>query len=201
MMSLEILLLTCCADLSTGDQLIIRSKYPNALESESELFTGDTSEWQSWPGRLVPSSHQRSELGNSFVGTFSRRDKRVWKCIPIPNGLVSSIYPIVYFTFRLWFLKRGSELIIYLIIWECVLKGRIFQQEDRIRMFGGQVKPNIITVFDKNSYTFSSVLFLAFDNEFLGIMYSLFGSRQNIFLTVFSTQFVVKCAAKILKIG
>ena len=45
MMSLEFLLLTCCADLSTGDQLIIRRKYPNA--PESELSTGDTSEWQS----------------------------------------------------------------------------------------------------------------------------------------------------------
>ena len=44
MMSSEFLLLTCCADLSTGDQLIIRRKYPNAPESESELFTGDTSE-------------------------------------------------------------------------------------------------------------------------------------------------------------
>ena len=28
-----------------GDQLIVRRKYPNAPESESELFTGDTSEW------------------------------------------------------------------------------------------------------------------------------------------------------------
>ena len=44
MMSLEFLLLTCCADLSTGDQLIVRRKYPNAAESESELFTGDMSE-------------------------------------------------------------------------------------------------------------------------------------------------------------
>ena len=33
--------------------------------------------------------------------------------------------------FRLWFLKRESELIFffYLIIWGCVFKGRIFQQE------------------------------------------------------------------------
>ena len=38
------LLLTCCTDLSTRDQLIIRRKYPNAPESGSELFTGDTSE-------------------------------------------------------------------------------------------------------------------------------------------------------------
>ena len=37
------LLLTCYADLSTGDQLIIRRKNPNAPESESELFTVDTS--------------------------------------------------------------------------------------------------------------------------------------------------------------
>ena len=40
-----------------------------------------------WPGRLVPSSHQRRELSNTIFGTFSRGDKRVWKCIPIPNCL------------------------------------------------------------------------------------------------------------------
>ena len=59
-------------------------------ESESEMFTGDTSERHSpgpWPGRLVPSSHQRSELSNTILCIFSRGDKRVWKCIPIPNGL------------------------------------------------------------------------------------------------------------------
>ena len=39
------------------------------------------------PLRLVPSSHQRSELSNTILGTFSKGDKRVWKCIPIPNGL------------------------------------------------------------------------------------------------------------------
>ena len=53
--------------------------------AESELFTGDTSEQQSFTrtriGRLVPSSHQRSELSNTILGTFSRGDKRVWKCI------------------------------------------------------------------------------------------------------------------------
>ena len=47
----------------------------------------------------------------------------------------------------------------------------------------------------------TNVLFLTFDKEFSGIMYSLFGSRQNIFLTIFGTKFVAKCAAKILKIG
>ena len=41
-MSLQFLLLTCFADMSTGDQLIIQRKYPNV--SESELFTGDMSE-------------------------------------------------------------------------------------------------------------------------------------------------------------
>ena len=44
------------------------------------------------------------------------------------------------------------------------------------------------------------MLFLSFDNEFSGIMYSLFGGRQNIFLTIFIIKFVIKCAAKILKI-
>ena len=53
----------------------------------------------------------------------------------------------------------------------------------------------------KVSNTETNVLYLTFDNEFSGIMYSLFGGRQNIFLTIFSTKFVVKCAAKILKIG
>ena len=38
-MSLEFLLLSCCAALSTGDKLIVRRKYPNA--PESELFTDD----------------------------------------------------------------------------------------------------------------------------------------------------------------
>ena len=47
----------------------------------------------------------------------------------------------------------------------------------------------------------TNVLFFTFDNEFSVIMYSLSGGRQNIFLTIFSTKFVVKCAAKILKIG
>ena len=39
------------------------------------------------PGRLVRSSHQRSELSNTILGTFGREDKRVWKCIPIINCL------------------------------------------------------------------------------------------------------------------
>ena len=39
------------------------------------------------PGRLIPSSHQRSGLSNNILGTFSRGDKRVWKCIPIPNAM------------------------------------------------------------------------------------------------------------------
>ena len=45
------------------------------------------------------------------------------------------------------------------------------------------------------------MLFLTVDNEFSGIMHSLFGDRLNIFLTIFSTKFVVKCAANVLKIG
>ena len=32
-----------------------------------------------WPGRLVPSSKQRSELSNTLLGTFSKEDKKVWK--------------------------------------------------------------------------------------------------------------------------
>ena len=46
-----------------------------------------------------------------------------------------------------------------------------------------------------------SCCFLTSSNEFSGIIYSLFRERQNIFLTIFSTKFVVKCATKILKIG
>ena len=45
------------------------------------------------------------------------------------------------------------------------------------------------------------MLFLTFDHEFSGIMYSLFGGRQTNFLTIFCTKFVVKCTAKSLKIG
>ena len=47
----------------------------------------------------------------------------------------------------------------------------------------------------------TNVLFWTSDNEFLGIIYSLFRGRQNIFLRVFNTKFVVKCAMKILKIA
>ena len=57
---------------------------------ESELFRtyqNDNHSPGPWPGRLVPSPHQRRELSNTILGTFSREDKRVWKCIPIPNGL------------------------------------------------------------------------------------------------------------------
>ena len=53
MMSFDFLLLACWADLSTGGPLIIRGKYPNAPESESELFTVDTSEWQSFTRTLT----------------------------------------------------------------------------------------------------------------------------------------------------
>ena len=48
---------------------------------------------------------------------------------------------------------------------------------------------------------FTNVLFLTSDNELSRIMYRLFGGRQNIFLTIFCTKCVVKCVAKILKIG
>ena len=45
------------------------------------------------------------------------------------------------------------------------------------------------------------VLILQSENEFSEIIYSFFRGRQNIFLIIFSTEFVVICAAKILKIG
>ena len=40
------------------------------------------------------------------------------------------------------------------------------------------------------------MLFSMSDNEFLGTIYRLFGGRQNIFITIFNTKFVVNCAAK-----
>ena len=45
------------------------------------------------------------------------------------------------------------------------------------------------------------VLFLTSDNEFSGIISTLFRDRQKHFLTIFSIKFVIKCATKILKIG
>ena len=45
------------------------------------------------------------------------------------------------------------------------------------------------------------VLFLISENEISGIVCNLFRGRQNIFLTIFSTKFVVKCVTKNLKIG
>ena len=59
--------------------------------SESELLLvtrqNDSHSPGPRPGRLVPSSQQRSELSNTILGIFSRGDKRVCKCIPFPNGL------------------------------------------------------------------------------------------------------------------
>ena len=45
------------------------------------------------------------------------------------------------------------------------------------------------------------MLFLTLENEISVIVYSLFRGRQNIFLTIFSTKFVVKYPTKVLKIG
>ena len=58
------------------------------LTSESELLVTCQNNQSPGPlpGRLVPSSHQRS-FSNSILGTFSREDEGVWKCFPIPNGL------------------------------------------------------------------------------------------------------------------
>ena len=53
---------------------------------------------------------------------------------------------------------------------------------------------------DKSCAHIKLMCFLSFDNEFSQIMYSLFGGKQTIFLTLFSTNFVIKCAAKNLKI-
>ena len=47
----------------------------------------------------------------------------------------------------------------------------------------------------------SNVLFLTSDNEFSGIIYSLFKGRQNIFQTIFSNKFVIQCATRSWKIG
>ena len=60
-------------------------------------------------------------------------------------------------------------------------------KQTRICDNGHGVKPN--------------VLFLTSDNEFSGIIYSLCRGRQNIFLRIFSTKFVVKCTTKILRLG
>ena len=49
--------------------------------------------------------------------------------------------------------------------------------------------------------TVSNVLFLTSENEILGTIYNLFRDKQNIFLPILRSKFVVKCAAKLLKIG
>ena len=56
--------------------------------SESELFTGENH--SPGPGRLVPSSHQRSELSNTILGTFSRGDKRV-RLVLSPYTYISGV--------------------------------------------------------------------------------------------------------------
>ena len=68
----------------------------------------------------------------------------------------------------------------------------------------GLVRTELQSNFTLPVSTFNSVinlLFLTFDNGFSGITYNLFGGKQNIFLTIFSTKFVIKCAANKLKIG
>ena len=45
-----------------------------------------------------------------------------------------------------------------------------------------------------------NVLFLTSENTISRIIYSLFRERQTIFIIIFRTKFVVKCATKILKI-
>ena len=46
-----------------------------------------------------------------------------------------------------------------------------------------------------------NVYILAPENEFPEIVYAFFGGRENIFLTIVGTKFVVICAAKIFKVG
>ena len=64
--------------LCIGSQVVIFLS-----ESESELLLvtrqNDNHTPGPGPGRLVSSSHQRSELSNSILGTFSRGDNRVRK--------------------------------------------------------------------------------------------------------------------------
>ena len=43
----------------------------------------------------------------------------------------------------------------------------------------------------------TNVLFLTSENEISGIIYRLFRGKQNIFLIIFNTKFVLKCAAKL----
>ena len=83
------------------------------IELESELFTGHvrTTNHSPGPGRLVPSSHQRSELSNTILGTFSRGDKRVWKCIPVPNGLGEKATLISYKYSYMYFLLSENKTI------------------------------------------------------------------------------------------
>ena len=58
MMSLEVLLLTCLADLSTGDQESIRAHLNLSLNCLLATRQNDNNSPGPGPGRLVPSSHQ-----------------------------------------------------------------------------------------------------------------------------------------------
>ena len=65
------------------------------------------------PGKLlVPSSHRRNELSNSILGALSRGDKRVRKCIPIPNGLGKKKLHLHHFIslIILWILHRVGDI-------------------------------------------------------------------------------------------
>ena len=73
---------------NTGNRSRAEAVYQN-LNQKCLLVTrqNDNHSPGLWPGILVPSSHKRNEFSNTILNTFSRGDKRVWKCIPIPNGL------------------------------------------------------------------------------------------------------------------
>ena len=44
-----------------------------------------------WLGKLVPSSHQRSEFSNTILCIFSRWDQKIGEDIPIPDSLGEDI--------------------------------------------------------------------------------------------------------------
>ena len=79
-----------------------------------------------------------------------------------------------HFMFRLWFLKRECELIFYLIIWGCVFKRQTLPTRIQNTMSGGQIKPNIITVFDKKKIIIIINIYFRFGLKRL--------ARRNIFL-------------------
>ena len=94
--------------------------------------------------------------------------------------------------------QRCMIVYVFVISYQLFLHSSVFKNESNSFFFNLNRSNSIANFYLIN---FLMCVFLMSENEFSGIIYSLFRGGQNIFLTIFSIKFVVKCATKIFKIG